>query len=217
MNVSPLVDKRHLATAATIGMFSIAGVADHVVSLPLSFGTSHRRVAAYDPPYQLQGCGIPLAGNAYRPFYYVPTLHAHYHGMSDSLRLLDDIRQWTESDKQLLVGDLFPSPLVHVCGDGGVFLDVDAAQYERLVNIHNVVEHVHAVTGYDAQRTAEAISPTSTPDGNSALTHLSAGRYDEAYVAAIRTLRRPRKEGLATGRGTRRAPDATVAFLDDED
>jgi len=212
MSLIPLGDARELALAASIGLLP------GTVGAPLSFAvsTAHHRAGVYDLPYQLccQGQG---GKGTYNPYsvasYYVPTMYPRE--VSDALRLLSDINEWTGPADTSLAGSLFPVPLFTAWGAGGA-PGVQPDQYERLTNVHNVIEHIHTAVGRDARRTVDALTRSSTPDGDSALTYLMAGRYDEAYLTAIRVLRPVRVTGLVTGRRARRALDATVAFLDED-
>lgn len=205
--------------AADIGLLSgpcisVYNSMNSALSLPE--GGVYRHISVYDPPYQLY-YQEPTGNGSYNPYsfsYYVPTMYPYE--VSDALRLLGDIKGWIGPVDQSLVGSLFPVSLLRTRSANGVPVGIDLAQYKRLAHIHNVIEHVHAAADYDAQRTVGALTHPYISDGGSALTYLMADRYDEAYLAAIRALRPARAKGLMTGRGIRRALDATVAFLDED-
>jgi len=130
----------------------------------------------------------------------------------NALRLLDDLNKWIGPS----LADIFPSPLMHASNVAGALLDINPDQYNRLKNVHNIVEHVYVATKHDATATSKIFTRPSTSGSDTALEHLKADRYDEAYLAAIRSLKPRRTQGLATGHGRRRALDATNAFLDEE-
>lgn len=174
----------------------------------------HRRSDAYGNPAEPYYYPAPVGGNssqAYRPAYYISTMHSP--AVLNELHLLQQLEEWIGPS---LTGSLFPSPLIYAQGTGSVALELDAEQYSRMKHIYNVIEHVHAAAGYDRGRTADALTRVRALGAEAAIDHLQAGRCEEAYLIAIQAIRPRRDNGLVTGCGTRRALDATVAFLDED-
>jgi hypothetical protein len=216
VSASALTDMRHLIVVASVGLLSGSTANRGAVPVrpPVLVNVPYRNADAYGTPSQPYYYPEPVAGNAsgfYSLSYYISTMYPQE--VLDAIHLLSQLEEWIGPS---LIGNLFPSPLIHAWSTTGTAIALDADQYNRMRNIHNVVEHVRAAAGYDMSRTVEALTRGSALGGEAAIEHLKADRYEEAYLAAIRSLRPPRDKGLVTGRGTRRALDATVAFLDED-
>ena len=86
--------------------------------------------------------------------------------------------------------------------------------FDRLVEVHEVVERVHLVADRDASRTSHLLS-TTPESSDSARELLAERRPAEAYLAALDVLS-PRRVGpMMQGIWPARAGEATVDLADD--
>jgi hypothetical protein len=80
----------------------------------------------------------------------------------------------------------------------------------RLREMHTVVERIAALApGDKSQVRSLLVRPT---EGGTAIDHMAAGRFDDAYLAAIETLRPARDTRLITGQRPRPVGENTVAL-----
>jgi hypothetical protein len=80
--------------------------------------------------------------------------------------------------------------------------------------MHTVVERIAALAPGDKRRVRSLL--VYPREGGTAIEHMAAGRFDDAYLAAIETLRPAREGHLITGRRPRPVGQNTVALDDVE-
>jgi hypothetical protein len=136
---------------------------------------------------------------------------------SRALVRLRDMQRWTGwSNRQLgAILNVSHPTVAAILGGRSELLARSPAVRLRLEEAHQVVQRVHLLAGRDHGRTAEALKQPAFR-GAAAIEHLSAGRADDAYLAALYSLRPPRTGRLMVGRRPLNPGDAAVAIHDED-